>query len=106
MTLANENQDIQVIISSFQGLLVFTDMSRKPGQEVADVLDESKSESAGSTWKNLYNYVTGASTSNNVTRTKNAEINIFSVASGHLYERFLRIMILSVMKHTKHTGIF
>lgn len=28
-------------------------------------------------------------------------INIFSLASGHLYERFLRIMMLSVIKHTK-----
>lgn len=28
-------------------------------------------------------------------------INIFSVASGHLYERFLRIMMLSVLKNTK-----
>eukprot|EP00897_Mesotaenium_endlicherianum_P001330 jgi/Mesen1/1224/ME000129S00327 len=28
-------------------------------------------------------------------------INIFSIASGHLYERFTRIMILSVLKHTK-----
>lgn len=31
---------------------------------------------------------------------KKAEINIFSVASGHLYERFLSIMILSVIKNT------
>lgn len=29
-------------------------------------------------------------------------INIFSLASGHLYERFLRIMMLSVMKNTEH----
>lgn len=28
-------------------------------------------------------------------------INVFSVASGHLYERFIRIMMLSVLKHTK-----
>ncbi|CAA0813642.1 UDP-glucose\\x3aglycoprotein glucosyltransferase, partial [Striga hermonthica] len=28
------------------------------------------------------------------------KINIFSVASGHLYERFLKIMILSVLKDT------
>uniref|UniRef100_A0A8B9FU72 UDP-glucose ceramide glucosyltransferase-like 1 n=1 Tax=Amazona collaria TaxID=241587 RepID=A0A8B9FU72_9PSIT len=28
-------------------------------------------------------------------------LNIFSVASGHLYERFLRIMMLSVLHHTK-----
>lgn len=27
-------------------------------------------------------------------------INIFSIASGHLYERFLKIMILSVLKNT------
>ena len=28
-------------------------------------------------------------------------IHIFSVASGHLYERFLRIMMLSVRKNTE-----
>ncbi|KOB72007.1 Pantothenate kinase 4 [Operophtera brumata] len=28
-------------------------------------------------------------------------INVFSVASGHLYERFLRIMMMSVLKNTK-----
>lgn len=28
-------------------------------------------------------------------------INIFSVASGHLYERLLRIMMLSLLKHTQ-----
>uniref|UniRef100_A0A8D3CH03 UDP-glucose ceramide glucosyltransferase-like 1 n=1 Tax=Scophthalmus maximus TaxID=52904 RepID=A0A8D3CH03_SCOMX len=32
---------------------------------------------------------------------KDDVINIFSVASGHLYERFLRIMMLSVLKNTK-----
>lgn len=28
-------------------------------------------------------------------------VNIFSVASGHLYERFLRIMMVSVLRHTE-----
>ena len=32
------------------------------------------------------------------------EINIFCLASGHLYERLLRIMILSVLKHT-HSSV-
>lgn len=41
-----------------------------------------------------------------MTTTKKADINIFSVASGHLYERFLRIMILSVLRHTNHTVKF
>ncbi|EYC35439.1 hypothetical protein Y032_1055g3504 [Ancylostoma ceylanicum] len=31
---------------------------------------------------------------------KHETINVFSLASGHLYERFLNIMMLSVMKHT------
>lgn len=28
-------------------------------------------------------------------------INIFSIASGHMYERLQKIMILSVLQHTK-----
>jgi len=40
------------------------------------------------------------------TAEKHADINIFSVASGHLYERMLNIMMVSVMKHTKHTVKF
>lgn len=28
-------------------------------------------------------------------------INIFSIASGHMYERLQKIMMLSVLKHTK-----
>ena len=31
----------------------------------------------------------------------NERIHVFSLASGHLYERFLRIMILSVVKNTQ-----
>uniref|UniRef100_A0A8C4VRH5 UDP-glucose ceramide glucosyltransferase-like 1 n=1 Tax=Gopherus evgoodei TaxID=1825980 RepID=A0A8C4VRH5_9SAUR len=34
-------------------------------------------------------------------KEKKNVLNIFSVASGHLYERFLRIMMLSVLRHTK-----
>ena len=37
---------------------------------------------------------------------QHADINIFSVASGHLYERMLNIMMVSVMRHTKHTVKF
>jgi len=36
----------------------------------------------------------------NLTSKKGDVLNIFSVASGHLYERFIRIMMLSVMKNT------
>ncbi|CCH41407.1 UDP-glucose:glycoprotein glucosyltransferase [Wickerhamomyces ciferrii] len=39
-------------------------------------------------------------------KKKQADINIFTIASGHLYERFLSIMTASVMRHTKHTVKF
>ncbi|KAL2151611.1 hypothetical protein VTH82DRAFT_6709 [Thermothelomyces myriococcoides] len=41
-----------------------------------------------------------------VSTTQHADINIFSVASGHLYERMLNIMMVSVMRHTNHTVKF
>ena len=33
--------------------------------------------------------------------TSDDVINVFSLASGHLYERLMRIMMLSVIRHTK-----
>ena len=42
----------------------------------------------------------------NAVARKHADINIFSVASGHLYERFLSIMVLSVLQHTESTVKF
>jgi UDP-glucose:glycoprotein glucosyltransferase len=41
-----------------------------------------------------------------LTTKQQADINIFSVASGHLYERFLAIMMASVMEHTDSTVKF
>jgi UDP-glucose:glycoprotein glucosyltransferase len=40
------------------------------------------------------------------TASTQADINIFSVASGHLYERMLSIMMVSVMRHTNKTVKF
>ncbi|WFD34810.1 killer toxin resistant protein [Malassezia cuniculi] len=41
-----------------------------------------------------------------LSRSRHADINIFTVASGHLYERMTYIMILSVLRHTKHSVKF
>lgn len=43
----------------------------------------------------------GTGSNSNTDEEKDDKLNIFSLASGHLYERFLRIMIVSVMKNTK-----
>uniref|UniRef100_A0A3Q2EG56 UDP-glucose ceramide glucosyltransferase-like 1 n=1 Tax=Cyprinodon variegatus TaxID=28743 RepID=A0A3Q2EG56_CYPVA len=46
-------------------------------------------------------YITGVGSKKDEKEKKKEDIlNIFSVASGHLYERFLRIMMLSVLRHT------
>jgi len=51
----------------------------------------------------LYHYIIYYSSFSSGSPDKSTDetINIFSVASGHLYERFLRIMMLSVLKNTK-----
>lgn len=124
----------EIALMSFQGTTLFPRLSRKPGKEEADVLDTpstvvtdlaakgtqlanqflskvglsgintGKIISKGSKlWSSIFSK-TGLSTD---TRSGvQADINIFSVASGHLYERMLNIMMLSVMKHTKHTVKF
>jgi UDP-glucose:glycoprotein glucosyltransferase len=42
----------------------------------------------------------GGASSAGTTVGSNSTVNIFSIASGHLYERFLKIMMLSVAKST------
>uniref|UniRef100_A0A670IBP7 UDP-glucose ceramide glucosyltransferase-like 1 n=1 Tax=Podarcis muralis TaxID=64176 RepID=A0A670IBP7_PODMU len=47
------------------------------------------------------NFISTGGTQKAENEKKMDMLNIFSVASGHLYERFLRIMMLSVLRHTK-----
>lgn len=56
--------------------------------------------------KKMYLSIKGFINSFLVEKNKQADINIFTVASGHLYERFLGIMISSVMKNTESTVKF
>lgn len=86
---ANDS-DTEVALMSFQGKTLFPRLSRLPGHEIDDVLEEKKS--VWGLWP--------------LKSKKHADINIFSVASGHLYERMLNIMMLSVMKNTKHSVKF
>ena len=102
------DETTEIALTSFQGKTLFPRLARKEGQEIEDVLDEG--HKAGSPM----DYVSKASkfaTSvlSNIgisTKSEHADINIFSVASGHLYERMLNIMMVSVMRHTKHTVKF
>jgi len=113
----------EIVLMSFQGLTLFPRLSRKPGQETADVLASEDSlavelmEKGTQKVNKLLNKVglnfntdqvikKGTSLlqgSKSQGKGVQADINIFSVASGHLYERMLNIMMLSVRKHTTHT---
>ncbi|KAF2115554.1 UDP-glucose:Glyco protein glucosyltransferase-domain-containing protein [Lophiotrema nucula] len=109
----------EIVLMSFQGATLYPRLSRKPSQEEADVLggDESLASELVEKGTQKVNKFLGkiglggfdsqkVLGKKDTTKATQAEINIFSVASGHLYERMLNIMMLSVMKHTKHTVKF
>ena len=105
----DENNEVTLL--SFQGRTIFPRLSRKPGYEDEDVLETG--HKAGSTMDYVskgLNFASGVLSSVGVgsksSSEQQADINIFSVASGHLYERMLNIMMVSVMRHTKHTVKF
>ncbi|KAJ3325946.1 UDP-glucose:glycoprotein glucosyltransferase 2 [Boothiomyces sp. JEL0866] len=81
-----------VIVNSYEGITIRPKVSKKSGMEDVDVLD-GEQPTTGGIWSSLKNKIMGS--------RKSETINIFSVASGHLYERFLSIMMLSVKKQTK-----
>lgn len=109
------DEGTEVALMDFKGTTLYPRLKRKPGKETADVLSVDADEAAGGVdsllsrgFKAAAELFGGADTKRELTKSEqeHAEINIFSVASGHLYERMLNIMILSVMKHTKHTVKF
>ncbi|KAL3426115.1 udp-glucose:glycoprotein glucosyltransferase [Phlyctema vagabunda] len=96
----------EVVLMSFQGTTLYPRLSRRAGMEAEDVL-ELKVESAAMDFVSRgLNFAQGIISGKGKGIKKQADINIFSVASGHLYERMLNIMMVSVMKHTKHTVKF
>ena len=120
----------EIALMSFRGTTLFPRLSRKPGMEDEDVLEASKTTlenlaegadrilaQAGLPGTEAGKYLSkaakfgssllsGGSKPTDVATEVHADINIFSVASGHLYERMLNIMMVSVMKHTKDTVKF
>ncbi|KAF8145393.1 hypothetical protein K438DRAFT_547782 [Mycena galopus ATCC 62051] len=104
----------EIAVTSFEGLTIYPRLSRLPGMEREDVLagpEEDEAEPAGmfediaSRVKSLFFKETPAPTAL-VPVSGQADINIFTVASGLLYERFVSIMILSVLRNTNSTVKF
>ncbi|XP_064106308.1 UDP-glucose:glycoprotein glucosyltransferase 1-like isoform X1 [Macrobrachium nipponense] len=116
--------DVEIIMSSFRSQVVKIRVAKQPGKQNMELLVDDNEESGG-----LWNSITSMpiigpiveeccvmlkkinalaktwwqSTFSSSSGEEDADekVNIFSVASGHLYERFLRIMMVSVLRHTK-----
>ncbi|XP_030641719.1 UDP-glucose:glycoprotein glucosyltransferase 2-like [Chanos chanos] len=90
-------KDVIVVLNSFHSKIIKVRVQKRPEKLNEDLLSEA-TESKG-----LWDSITSITGSSSVEDGEKKEdvLNIFSVASGHLYERFLRIMMLSVLQHTK-----
>nr|XP_054771675.1 UDP-glucose:glycoprotein glucosyltransferase 1-like [Lytechinus pictus] len=115
------SEEVQVVMSSFKAKIVRMKVKKKPGMQDVDLLsgDGAKEENGGAggggggggLWNSISNSISGLTgggsggVAKKGAETGNGDLdnqlNIFSLASGHLYERLLRIMMLSVLKHTK-----
>ncbi|KAG8877951.1 hypothetical protein FRB98_006435 [Tulasnella sp. 332] len=101
---------VDITVTSFEGVTLYPAFRRLEGMENADVLTESEQADAG-VFGNLASKVGSLFSSSKAKSTtevakRQADINIFTVASGLLYERFASIMILSVLKNTDKTVKF
>ncbi|XP_004423176.1 PREDICTED: UDP-glucose:glycoprotein glucosyltransferase 2 [Ceratotherium simum simum] len=89
--------DVIVVLNSFKSKILEVQVQKKPDQIKEDVLSD-EDEKKGM-WDSIKSFTRRLHKEKDKKETD--ILNIFSVASGHLYERFLRIMMLSVLRNTK-----
>ncbi|CAI7832218.1 unnamed protein product [Closterium sp. NIES-53] len=106
---------MDVAVMDLRGKVVQLRVVKRAGMEGEKMLDGTGGEdgdeeqqeepaAAASLFGSFFQKLTGkkpAAPSKGEAAGGNSTINIFSIASGHLYERFTRIMILSVLKNTR-----
>uniref|UniRef100_A0A8D2CK87 UDP-glucose:glycoprotein glucosyltransferase 1 n=1 Tax=Sciurus vulgaris TaxID=55149 RepID=A0A8D2CK87_SCIVU len=88
--------DVIVVLNSFKSKILEVQVQKKPDKINEDILFD-KHEKKGM-WDSIKSFTRRL---HKDTKKEKDVLNIFSVASGHLYERFLRIMMLSVLRNTK-----
>ncbi|XP_030430645.1 UDP-glucose:glycoprotein glucosyltransferase 1 isoform X2 [Gopherus evgoodei] len=93
--------EVTVVLNNFKSKIIKVKVQKKLDMMNEDLLSDGTSENESGFWESLKWGFTGGQKNDEMKQDKDDVINIFSVASGHLYERFLRIMMLSVLKHTK-----
>ncbi|KAL9448369.1 hypothetical protein AB3S75_015782 [Citrus x aurantiifolia] len=116
---ANEDRSLskRITINDLRGKVVHMEVVKKKGKENEKLLvssdEDSHSQAEGHWNSNFLKWASGfiggseqskkekAAVDHGKVERHGKTINIFSIASGHLYERFLKIMILSVLKNTR-----
>ncbi|XP_033883583.3 UDP-glucose:glycoprotein glucosyltransferase 1-like isoform X1 [Acipenser ruthenus] len=93
--------DLIVVLNNFKSKIIKVKVQKKFDKINEELLSDGNHDNDSGFWESLTRGFTGGAKPDEVRPEKDDVINIFSVASGHLYERFLRIMMLSVLKHTK-----
>lgn len=114
-----------ITLDSLDGLTIYPSVEKRPGKEDEELLLDlegdqmmmaEQREAAGmpkaakgffqKAADSVKSAASAVQQSKKQINSNQAEINIFTVASGHLYERMTYIMILSVLRHTKSTVKF
>lgn len=99
----SDSSNVIILISSFQSNVVKIRVNKKADKQNEELLYEDGEEDENSIWGSISSWTGGSKkkSANGVQEKETERLNIFSLASGHLYERLLRIMMTSVIKHTK-----
>lgn len=94
----------KVWVTSFEGSIVRPALAKQPGKENVELIKSPRSKPEE---PSLVGRVAGFFSSMLApSGSQQAEVNVFSLASGHLYERLLKTMMASVMKNTGSTVKF
>lgn len=107
--------EVVPVVSSFRSLVLKIKVNKKPGKANEELLYDSDEASGGGgdgdnslwgsfSWSGSDSDKDGKKGSKGGDKEEDEDskrINVFSLATGHLYERLLRIMIKSVLTNTK-----
>ncbi|KAL0488967.1 UDP-glucose:glycoprotein glucosyltransferase [Acrasis kona] len=106
-SLDNKKSSRAVVhVNDFDAPFLRVDVVRNEGKYNEELLtdsDVSQEQAAGGLWNSVFGG--GSKKVEEASGSANKTIHIFSLASGHMYERLLKIMILSVMKHLKRPNV-
>ena len=87
-----------VLLRDFSGNVEDLEVNKRPGKEEMQLLESLDENSADS---GIWTKVASKLFDQKDTEEKDETIHVFSLASGALYERFIRIMMVSVASATK-----